>query len=104
MSPLTVIDNFEVPAGQEEEFFTVYKQVQAYMSRQAGYLGNKVYQALSPSPRYRFVNVPVPVYESAEALEAARDGEFRSLASEFTKRGFSNVLASYEVVHEGVQL
>src|SRR6476646_9813641 len=42
MSAVTVINSFEVPAGREGEFFELWKEVNAYMERKPGYLGNKL--------------------------------------------------------------
>jgi heme-degrading monooxygenase HmoA len=95
MSPVTVINNFVVPADREDEFLALLAETNAYMRAKPGYIGHTLYRSLDPGARFHFVNVPV--WNSAEDLKAARDEGFRELVSQSAWREFSHVMGLYEV-------
>lgn len=96
---VTLVNCFEIPAGQEEEFFALWKQVNTYMRNKKGYLGHKLHRSLAPDAQYRFVNVAQ--WASAEDFNAAHDEGFRALVSQPDWAAFRTFPALYEVVHEG---
>ena len=57
MSVVTLVNCFEVPVGREDEFFTLWKEVNAYMQAKPGYLGHTLHKSLAPNAAFRFVNV-----------------------------------------------
>ena len=57
MEPVTLINCFNIPAGREDEFFALWRQVNAYMRTKPGYLGHKLHRALAPDAPFRFVDV-----------------------------------------------
>ena len=99
MSTVTLVNCFEVPAGREDEFFDLWKQVNAYMRQKKGYLGHKLHRSLAPDAKYRFVNVAQ--WASAADFQAAHDDGFRALVSDAKWRPFSSLPGLYQVVHEG---
>jgi heme-degrading monooxygenase HmoA len=96
---VTLINCFEVPAGQEEEFFAAFQKVNAYMRAQKGYVGHKMHRSLVPDARHRFVNVVE--WASREECEAAHDEGFRALISQPAWSDVRSTPALYDVVHEG---
>ena len=77
MAATILINSFEVPAGREDEFLELWKQVNAYMQKKPGYLGHKLHHSLAPEAPYRFVNVAQ--WSSLAAFQAAHDAGFREL-------------------------
>ena len=84
MEPVTLINCFNIPAVREDEFFALWRQVNAYMRTKPGYLGHKLHRALAPDAPFRFVDVAQ--WASAEHFQAARDEGFRALVSQPAKR------------------
>jgi heme-degrading monooxygenase HmoA len=94
---VTFINCFEFPAGREDEFFELFKRVNAYMRSKPGYLGHKMHRALTADASFRFINVVQ--WASAELCLAAHDEGFRNMVSEPAKV-FQFRPGLYEVVHE----
>lgn len=99
MAVVTLVNCFEVPAGREEEFFSLWQQVNAYMRTKKGYLGHKLHRSLAPDARYRFVNVAQ--WASPADFQAAHDEGFRALVQQPAWADFTSTPSLYEVVHEG---
>jgi heme-degrading monooxygenase HmoA len=99
MSAVTLVNCFEIPPGREEEFFSLWQQVNHYMRKKKGYLGHKLHRSLAPDARFRFVNVAQ--WQSAEDFQASHDDGFRALVSQPAWAPFRSIPALYEVVHEG---
>ncbi len=94
-----LINCFEVPAGREDEFFALWREVNAYMVRKPGYLSHQLHRSLTEDARYRFVNYAE--WESAEHLRAAHDDGFRALALRPAFAPFTSTPAVYQLAHEG---
>jgi hypothetical protein len=43
-----LVNCFEVPAGRESEFFSLWEQVNNYMRSKPGYLQHKLHRSLAP--------------------------------------------------------
>ena len=95
---VTLVNCFEVPAGREEEFFSLWQQVNAYMRSKKGYLGHRLHRSLAPDAPYRFVNVAQ--WASPAEFHAAHDEGFRALVQQPAWAPFTSTPALYEVVHE----
>lgn len=67
--PVTLINPFEVAAGQEAAFVENWKRTAAVFSGKPGYLDTRLHRSLDPAARFRFVNVAH--WESAEAWAEA---------------------------------
>lgn len=98
MKPVTLINCFEVPAGREDAFFGLWKEVNAYMKTKPGYQGHALHRSLAPDAPYRFINIAQ--WESTKDFQAAHDDGFRALVSQPAWREFSSHPGLFEVVHE----
>lgn len=90
---------FEVPAGQEDEFFRLWTEVNAYMITKPGYVSHQLHRSIDPAARYRFLNHAV--WQSAEHWRAAHDTGLRAMLSRTEWGPFSSTPALYDVVHSG---
>jgi heme-degrading monooxygenase HmoA len=93
-----LVNCFEVPAGGESEFFSLWEQVNNYMRSKPGYLQHKLHRSLAPDAPYRFVNVAE--WASTEGFQAAHDAGFHALVSQPIWANFRSTPALYEVVHQ----
>lgn len=69
MTPVTLINAFEVPAAADEEFVAAWSQARDLLAGQHGYGGAALHRSLAPSARFRFVNVGS--WESPAAFQTA---------------------------------
>jgi heme-degrading monooxygenase HmoA len=99
MAGITLVNCFEVPAGREDAFFSLWKQVNTYMRAKPGYLGHKLHRSLKADATYRFVNVAN--WASREQFEAAHDAGFHALVGKPEWAEFPARPTLYEVVHQG---
>jgi len=99
MPAVTLVNCFEIPAGRDDEFFSLWEQVNNYMRQKKGYLGHKLHRSLAPDARFRFVNVAR--WASAQEFQAAHDEGFRALVSQPVWAEFRSFPTLYEVFHEG---
>jgi heme oxygenase (mycobilin-producing) len=93
-----LVNCFEVPAGRESEFFSLWEQVNTYMRGKPGYLQHKLHRSLAPDAPYRFVNVAE--WASTEDFQAAHDAGFQALVTQPIWSNFRSTPALYEVVHQ----
>lgn len=100
MSPVTLVNCFQIPAGREDEFFALWQQVNNYMRKKKGYIGHTLHRSLEPGAQYRFVNVAQ--WSSQGDFQAAHDDGFRALVGQPVWRAFPSFPALYQVVHQGV--
>jgi len=68
--PITVINVFEVPAGQAGEFIALWRARAEIMAAAPGFRGTRLHRALSPQARFQLVNVAH--WDSQADLEAAQ--------------------------------
>ena len=77
---VTLINIFEVPAGDEDEFIAAWEKSRDYLMKQPAHIETALHQSLHDE-RFRFVNVAQ--WASEEAFNAAvRSRGFRESASE----------------------
>lgn len=93
------INLFTVPAGRDDAFFDLWRQVNVYMAAKPGYVNHRLHRAVSDTAPYRFINYVE--WESPEAWEAAHDDGFRELVGDPRWAEFTTTPALYEIVHEG---
>lgn len=67
--PVVLVNSFEVPAGQAEEFIAAWEKTRDYLEQQPGYLDTVLHQSLRPDAEFQFVNVAR--WQSAETFAAA---------------------------------
>jgi heme-degrading monooxygenase HmoA len=94
MTNFVLINPFEVPEDMDDDrFLEGWGRVADYMRSQPGFVGSQLHRAVSPSPRFRFVNVAE--WESPQDFQAAvRSPEFQAMAADAPP----NYPALYEVV------
>ena len=69
MAEVVLINPFVVPAALRDEYLAKYHAVMERLSRQSGFLGGGLHQALEPDEaRFQFINVNR--WASAEAFHA----------------------------------
>lgn len=66
---LVLINAFEVPAGEDDDFIRSWEQARDYLSTQPGYISTALHQSVTPNADFRFVNIGR--WASAEAFRAA---------------------------------
>jgi heme-degrading monooxygenase HmoA len=77
--PVVLINAFEVPAGQAEQFIAAWEKTRDYLQSQPGYIDTTLHQAVTPEADFQFVNVAR--WETAEAFLAATQSQgFRESA------------------------
>jgi heme oxygenase (mycobilin-producing) len=64
-----LINVFEVPASQDEEFLASWEQGKAFMEQQPGYVSTALHRSLDPTTKFRYINVAN--WESAQDFSAA---------------------------------
>jgi heme-degrading monooxygenase HmoA len=97
MARVVLINRFEVPAGRDREFLSLWVEVNRHMRSQPGYLDHHLHRAVAGSEAGRYVNIAT--WDSQEALQAAHQTErFRSLVSQPAWREFPSAPATYEVI------
>ena len=52
-----LINSFEVPQGQEEEFIRNWQVAAAQLRGAEGFISTRLHQSLDPAAPFRFVNV-----------------------------------------------
>ena len=67
--PLTLINAFEVPGDQAEQFIAAWKKTRDYLETQAGYVDTALHQAVMPDADFQFVNIGR--WQTAEDFRAA---------------------------------
>ena len=55
--PLTLINAFEVPGHEADQFIAAWEKTRDYLSSQPGYVDTALHQAVSPGADFLFVNV-----------------------------------------------
>jgi heme oxygenase (mycobilin-producing) len=78
--PVVLINAFEVPAAEAEDFIAAWEMTRDYLETQPGYIDTALCQALTPDAAFQFVNVAR--WRSAEDFaEATRNPGFLESAS-----------------------
>ena len=94
MTNFVLINPFEVPEGVDDDRLLVgWDRAADFMRSQPGFVESRLHRAVSPNPRFRFVNVAK--WESPQDFQAAvRSPEFQAMAAGTPP----NYPALYEVV------
>jgi heme-degrading monooxygenase HmoA len=67
--PLTLINAFEVPGEQAEQFIAAWEKTRDYLAKQPGYVDTALHQAVMPGADFQFVNIAH--WQTAEDFRAA---------------------------------
>lgn len=90
---VVLINFFEVPAPDEDDFMSSWERARRLMRAQPGYLGTRLHRSLAPDAEFRFVNIAA--WPSADAFQAAiDDSAFREATAEVSGRSHPSL---YEV-------
>ena len=94
MTIFVLINPFEVPEDMDDDrFLEGWGKAADYMRSCPGFVGSELHRAVSPNPRFRFVNVAE--WESPQDFQAAvASPEFQAMAASAPP----NYPALYEVV------
>jgi heme-degrading monooxygenase HmoA len=55
--PLVLINAFEVPGEEAEQFIAAWEKTRDYLATQPGYVDTALHQAVTPGADFQFVNV-----------------------------------------------
>ena len=55
--PVVLINSFEVPAPDAENFITAWGKTRDYLESQAGYIETALHRAVTPGAEFLFVNI-----------------------------------------------
>jgi heme oxygenase (mycobilin-producing) len=77
---VVLINPFEVPPGNDDQFLMGWERVAEYMREQPGFISSRLHRALSTDARFRFINVAE--WQSPQDFQAAVANEqFQRMAS-----------------------
>jgi heme-degrading monooxygenase HmoA len=80
MQGVILINPFEVPQENDDEFLRGWTQAADFLRQQPGFISARLHRALSPDARFRFINVAE--WESPEHFQkAVGNEEFRRMAA-----------------------
>jgi heme-degrading monooxygenase HmoA len=96
MQTVILINSFEVPAGEEEQFLKAWHEASELLHHVAGFRSTRLHESLDPQAKFRFVNVAE--WESPEHFQAAiRSEAFQQISQ---KLPFTAYPALYRVISE----
>jgi heme-degrading monooxygenase HmoA len=55
--PLVLINAFEVPASESEQFIAAWEKTRDYLASQSGYIDTALHQAVASDADFQFVNI-----------------------------------------------
>ena len=55
--PLVLVNAFEVPAADAEQFVAAWERTRDYLMSQPGYVDTALHQAVAPNVDFQFVNI-----------------------------------------------
>jgi heme oxygenase (mycobilin-producing) len=93
--PLVLINVFEVPAEEAEQFIAAWEKMRDYLKSQPGYIDTALHQAVAPDADFQFVNV-AHWRTAEEFLAATQRPEFLDSAVGFV--GYSLHPSLYRVI------
>jgi heme-degrading monooxygenase HmoA len=93
--PVVLINSFEVPGPDAENFIAAWENARDYLESQPGYIDTALHQALTPDTEFQFVNVAR--WRSAEDfMTAIQSPGFHQAAADLA--GFRAHPALYKIV------
>lgn len=96
MQTVILINPFEVPAGEEEQFLKSWNEAADLLRHAPGFLSTRLHESLDPQAKFRFINVAQ--WESPQHFQAAiRSEAFQQIAR---KMPFAAYPALYRVIAE----
>jgi len=93
--PLVLINAFEVPGEEADQFIAAWEKTRDYLATQPGYMDTALHQAVTPGAEFQFVNVAH--WRTAKDFQAAiQSPGFRETAAGLA--GYRPHPALYQVV------
>jgi heme oxygenase (mycobilin-producing) len=92
---VVLINAFEVPAGDAEEFIAAWEKTRDYLRTQPGYVDTALHQAVTPQAEFAFVNI-ARWRTAADFAAATQSPGFRESAAGLA--GYRPHPALYQVV------
>lgn len=78
--PVVLINAFEVPGDQADQFIAAWEKTRDFLQSQPGYVDTALHQAVTPGTDFQFVNIAR--WQTAEAFMAATQSQgFRESAA-----------------------
>lgn len=74
-----LINPFEVPSSNVDQFVSSWGEAAEYMKRQPGFIGTRLHRALRPDARFGFINV-VEWESPQHFMRAIQTPEFQKLS------------------------
>ena len=93
--PVTLINSFEVPSPDAEDFIVAWEKTRDYLQAQPGYVSTALHQAVAPNAEFQFVNI-ARWQTAADFMTAIQGPGFREAAAGLA--GYPAHPALYEVV------
>jgi len=101
MANVVLINPFEVPEGQEEEFLAGWRAAAEHLRQQEGFISTRLHKSLDPATKFQFINVAE--WASPQHFEAAmRSRAASQQRAELPKLDFVAYPALYEVLVEAL--
>ena len=69
MQTVTLINPFEVPAGEEEQFLKAWHEAAEILRQAPGFVSTRLHESLDPQAKFRFINVAQ--WESPQHFQAS---------------------------------
>ncbi len=97
MTTATLINVFQVPLGQDDEFLALWEEANEMLQSAAGYSSTRLHRALQPEAKFRYINVAqIDSVESWRGVVSS--AEFVSISARMAK--FEPAPALFTVVRE----
>jgi len=93
---VTLINPFEVPAGEEEQFLKEWHEAADHLRHAPGFISTRLHESLDPQAKFRFINVAQ--WESPQHFQAAMTIEGFKKVSQ--RMHFTAYPALYRVISE----
>jgi heme-degrading monooxygenase HmoA len=100
MAEVVFINCFEVPAGREDAFLELWREIDGYMLDKPGFRWRRLHRSMAEDTRLRFVNVAA--WDTAAQFDAAHDQEFLRMQSQHGWLEFPALPALYTVEREDI--
>jgi heme-degrading monooxygenase HmoA len=96
--PVTLINVYSVPKGQEDEFVKLWQDVKANITKQQGFISGRFHKSVKPESKFNFINVAI--WENEDLFWKAYEKSAAPMKSKLEHMGTEMVSALYNVAFE----
>lgn len=96
--PVTLINVFSVPKGQEDGFVKWSEEVKENITEQPGFLSGQFHRSIKPESRFNFINVAL--WENEDLYWKAYDKSVTPMKAKLAQLGAEQTPALYRVAFE----